>query len=216
MREQFKIKKQPKPDQIELVEYVKFNAKTHPMTFRVGKKHKIRKIEPDIKNLYDISTSSILTGTELNKRAEILAKLYMKTNYDAEKYKTAAEAEAKKKENVKKKEGIFKILDEKEKEKIQTGAQNNPQNAPKGGPGGLLPPPNLLGGMKPGGGGGLLPPPNLLGGPSLLPPPNLLGGPSLLPPPNLLLGGPSGGGSGGGGGSTLPPPNLALLLAKKS
>jgi len=96
LRDYFKIKKIEKPAETDSIEYLKFDKSTHPSIYKYSKNYKIRKVESNIKNLYDISMNSLLTASEIAKRAEILAKLYMKYHYDEEKFKENMEEEDKK------------------------------------------------------------------------------------------------------------------------
>ena len=86
LKELFKIKKAEKPPEDGSVEYLNFDKTTKPNLYKHSRKLKVRKVESDIVNLYDMDMKSLLTSTEISKRAELLAKLYMKYHYDEEKY----------------------------------------------------------------------------------------------------------------------------------
>jgi hypothetical protein len=96
LREYFKIKKIEKPVETNSIEYLKFDKSIQPTIYKHSKNYKIRKVESNIRNLYDISLNSLLTASEIAKRAEILAKVYMKFNYDEEKYRENMEEEERK------------------------------------------------------------------------------------------------------------------------
>lgn len=96
LREFFKIKKGEKPIETDSIEYIKLDKNNHPASYKYAKNHKIRKVESNIKNLYDISMNSLLTAAEITKRAEIMAKLYMKYNHEEEMYQQNIEDEEKK------------------------------------------------------------------------------------------------------------------------
>ena len=49
------------------------------------KKQKLRAVKPNIENLFEVSTNSFLTLGEITKRADILAKLFLKYNLTKEK-----------------------------------------------------------------------------------------------------------------------------------
>ena len=96
LREFFKVKKAERPTETNSIEYLKFDKSTHPSTYKYAKNIKLRKIESNIKNLYDISMNSLLTAAEITKRSEVLAKLYMKYNYDEKTFGQTLEEEEKK------------------------------------------------------------------------------------------------------------------------
>ncbi len=93
IKELFNLKKAGKSQEDESIEYVNFDKSTHPNLHKYSKKVKIRKVEANVLNLYDISMKSLLTSAEISKRAELMAKLYMKLHYDEDKYNKAMEQE---------------------------------------------------------------------------------------------------------------------------
>jgi len=89
------LKKADKPSEEDSIQYLNFDKSSHPNLHKYSRKSKIRKAEANIVNLYDVNMKSLLTSAEVSKRAELLAKLYMKYHYDEEKYSKAAEEEKK-------------------------------------------------------------------------------------------------------------------------
>ena len=75
----------------DLIEYLAFQKSSHPNLLKYSRKLKLRKVDSNIVNMYDIGMKSLLTSGEISKRAELFAKLYMKFHYDGEKYKNSKE-----------------------------------------------------------------------------------------------------------------------------
>lgn len=86
LKDLFNVKKADKPAEDGSVEYLDFDKSSQPNLYKYTRKSKVRKTDPNILNLYDVSLKSLLTSSEILKRAEIMAKLYMKCHYDEDKY----------------------------------------------------------------------------------------------------------------------------------
>ena len=95
IKDLFSLKKADKPSEEDSIQYLNFDKTSHPNLHKYSRKVKIRKAEANIVNLYDVNMKSLLTSAEISKRAELLAKLYMKYHYDEDKYTKAAEEEKK-------------------------------------------------------------------------------------------------------------------------
>ena len=89
------MKKAEKPSEEDSIQYLNFDKSTHSNLHKYSRKVKVRKAEANIVNLYDINMKSLLTSAEISKRAELLAKLYMKYHYDEDKYSKALDDEKK-------------------------------------------------------------------------------------------------------------------------
>lgn len=89
------MKKAEKPSEEDSIQYLNFDKSSHPNLHKYSRKVKIRKAEANIVSLYDINMKSLLTSAEISKRAELLAKLYMKYHYDEDKYSKALDDEKK-------------------------------------------------------------------------------------------------------------------------
>ena len=95
LKDLFNLKKAGKSSEDDSIEYLNFDKSSQPNLHKYSRKLKVRKVESNVMNLYDIGMKSLLTSAEITKRAELLAKLYMKHHYDEDKYSKAMEEEKK-------------------------------------------------------------------------------------------------------------------------
>eukprot|EP01017_Pseudomicrothorax_dubius_P020488 TRINITY_DN22346_c0_g1_i1.p1 TRINITY_DN22346_c0_g1~~TRINITY_DN22346_c0_g1_i1.p1 ORF type:complete len:264 (-),score=46.03 TRINITY_DN22346_c0_g1_i1:60-851(-) len=78
-----KIAKTVKPERrLESNPYLTINAKTHPVLAKLARKERLREVGAEEKGLCNLGVKTALTWPEIEKRAEILAKLYVHHHRD--------------------------------------------------------------------------------------------------------------------------------------
>lgn len=92
----FKLKEEEPPNSKDKSIYLSFRKakQKNPHLYKFTRKTKLREVHENIKSYYEMDCESVLTMSEIAKRGEIMAKLYMKLNLEEALEKMKKEEEA--------------------------------------------------------------------------------------------------------------------------